>query len=111
VTALEFLAGDFCCLLIEAGEACSVEQFVTSLHTFGERVGRSKNCASLELCFAKMLPCLGLAVEGADLNQPSRRHVGLLNGAFDRYIFRFGGFGHSWHGGSDDRTRPREQRR
>ena len=34
------------------------------------------------------------------------RRVGLLNGVFDRYRFRFGGFG-SWHcfGGSDDRTR------
>ena len=32
--------------------------------------------------------------------------MGLLNGVFDRYRFRFGGFG-SWHcfGGSDDRTR------
>jgi hypothetical protein len=54
-----------------------------------------------------MLPCLGFAVERSDLNQPSRRRVGLLNGVFDRYRFRFGGFGHSWHcfGGSDDRTR------
>jgi hypothetical protein len=54
-----------------------------------------------------MLPCLGFAVERSDLNQPSRRRVGLLNGLFDRYSFRFGGFGHSWHcfGGSDDRTR------
>jgi hypothetical protein len=80
---------------------------VTALHTFGERVGRSKDCASLALCFAKMLPCLGFAVERSDLNQPSRRGVGLLNDLFDRYRFRFGGFGHSWHcfGGSDDRTR------
>ena len=93
MTALEFLAGDFRSFLIEAGEARSVEQFVTSLHTFGERVGRSKNCASLALCFAKMPPCLGFALERSDLNQPSRRRVGLLNGAFDLYRFRFGGFG------------------
>jgi hypothetical protein len=60
VTALEFLAGDFRGFLIEPGEARSVEQFVTSLHTFGERVGRSKNGASVALCFTKMLLCLRL---------------------------------------------------
>jgi len=51
VTALELLGGDFRCLLIEVGETRSVEHFVTSLQAFGERVGRSKNGASLEPCF------------------------------------------------------------
>jgi hypothetical protein len=51
VTALELLAGNFRCLLIEAGEARSVKHLVTSLHAFSERVGRSKRRVGLELRF------------------------------------------------------------
>ena len=51
VTALELPAGNFRCLLIETGEARSVKHLVTCLHAFGERVGRSKRGAGLELRF------------------------------------------------------------
>ena len=51
MTALELPAGDFRCLFIETGEARSVKHLVTCLHAFGERVGRSKRGAGLELRF------------------------------------------------------------
>ena len=51
VTALELLAGEFSCLLVQTGKACPVEHLVTSLHAFRERVGRSKRSTSIELRF------------------------------------------------------------
>ena len=49
VTALELLAGDFRCFLIKTGEARSVEDLVTSLDGFGERIGPSEYGAGSEL--------------------------------------------------------------
>ena len=52
-----------------------------------------RTVAGLALYFAKMLLCLGFAVERSDLNQPSPRRVELLlDGLFGRDRFRFGGF-------------------
>jgi hypothetical protein len=51
VTALESPAGEFSCLFVQTGEARPVEHFVTSLNALGERVGRSKYGASVELRF------------------------------------------------------------
>ena len=49
MTALEVLAGNFRRLLVEAGEARTVEYPITCLHALSEPVGRSKRGADLEL--------------------------------------------------------------
>jgi hypothetical protein len=53
------------------GEAGTIEDLVTLLNAFGERVRCRKRIAHPKLRRAQMLPCFVLAVEGADLDQPS----------------------------------------
>src|SRR6516165_12232262 len=57
------------------------------LNTFGERVGRRKLLAHLELRHAQMLLRFVLVVEGADLDQPSI--VCVRRGSRDRGTYRF----------------------
>ena len=65
------LASGLSGFFVEPGEACPIEDLVTLLNAFGERVGRRKRIPHLKSRHAQMLLCFVLPVEGADLDQPS----------------------------------------
>src|SRR5579862_4572366 len=71
VATLELLTRGFGRVLIETGETGAVERFVALLDALGKRFGGGERAVDLLLGVAEMLPRFILAVEGADLYDPS----------------------------------------
>src|SRR5215471_2679448 len=93
VASPELPASHLSGFFVEPSEACTIEDLVTLLNAFSERMARRKRIARFKSCCAQMLPCLVLAVEGANLDQPcilrARRRMRRGDMGFHRRTYRF----------------------